>query len=444
MRFSKFASAALALFLTTVGLLGANKRPNIVVIFADDLGINDISAYGKEIKTPHIDSIGRKGVKLEQYYAASSICTPSRFGLLTGHYPNRSQDKLLGALMFLEERDDHRGLRKHETTIASVLKTNGYRTALIGKWHLGHGEKEFLPNNHGFDYSYGSQGGCVDYFTQKYGYKPDWFRNGKPLQEKGYSTDLITADTLRFLETQNDDKPFFLFLSYTAPHYGKGWDPVAKKTSNPLQAKPKDRARFPEIKDTNRLEYAAMVAAMDDGVGQVLEALKKRKLLDNTLVIFTSDNGGDPKYAGNNDPFRGRKAQLFEGGIHVPCLIQWPKKLKPGTIIKEPITALDFFPTFCGLAGVSSTSFPLDGNDMMPMLIAGKKQERDLFWKLANFDALRRGDWKFVRDTKEEYLFNLAADPFESKNLAQEKPELLKELKAAHDLVAATFSPAKR
>ena len=236
------------------------------------------------------------------------------------------------------------------------MRENGYRTALIGKWHLGHGEPGFSANKHGFDYQYGSEGGCVDYFTMKYGYKPDWARNGKQIVEEGYSTDLITDDAVRYLKGKHE-KPFFLFLSYTAPHYGKGWDEEEKKFTNILQSKPEDRARFPHITDTNRLEYAGMVAAMDDGVGRVMETLKKQKLDKNTLVIFTSDNGGDYRYGGSNKPFRGQKAQLFEGGIRLPCLMRWPGKIKAGSVTDQPISGLDFFPTFCSLAGISEFTF---------------------------------------------------------------------------------------
>ncbi|MFN7139107.1 MAG: sulfatase-like hydrolase/transferase [Limisphaerales bacterium] len=442
MRLRTHLAAFLILLVAgTIAIQAAEKkdRPNIVLIFADDLGINDLSSYGSEIQTPHIDSIARNGIKLEQYYVASPICTPSRFGLLTGQFPNRSQDNLVGALMFLLERDDHKGIRQHETTIATVLQKNGYRTALIGKWHLGHNDEDTLPRQHGFDYTYGSHGGCVDYFTMKYGHKPDWFRNAKPLVEKGYATDLISDDAVRYLKNQKKDQPFFLFLSYTAPHYGKGWNEETKELSNILQAKPKDRKRFKHITDTNRLEYAAMVAAMDDGVGRVLETLRKQKLEKNTLVIFTSDNGGDPRYGGSNEPFRGRKAQLFEGGIRVPCVMQWPAKIKPGTVTSQPVTALDFFPTFCEITGSSTEGRPLDGESITALLTEGEKFERDLFWMLPNFHAFRRGDWKYVRTAKEDFLFNLADDPHESKNLAEQKPALLKELKAAHAAIAATM-----
>lgn len=412
-------------------------KPNILLILADDLGINDLSCYGSEIKTPNIDSIARNGMKFEQYYVASPICTPSRFGMLTGHYPNRSQDKLLGALMFAEERDDHRGIRPGETTIAEILRTNGYRTAVIGKWHLGHGEPGFSANKNGFDYAYGSEGGCVNYFTLKYGHMPDWARNGKQISEEGYSTDLITGEAVRYLEKQNE-KPFFLFLTYTAPHYGKGWDEKEKKFTNILQSKPEDRARFANIKDPNRREYAGMVAAMDDGIGRVLETLKKQKLDKNTLIIFTSDNGGDYRYGGSNKPFRGQKAELFEGGIRVPCLMRWAGKIKPKSITQQPVTGLDFFLTFCSIAGISNSS-KLDGINISSVLFENKKLSRDLFWQLPKQDAFRRGPWKYVRTPKEEMLFNLDNDPAESKNLAKEKPELLQELKAAHAAIVGTF-----
>jgi arylsulfatase A-like enzyme len=258
---------------------------------------------------------------------------------------------------------------------------------------------------------------------------PDWARNGKQLEEEGYSTDLITEDTVRYLK-EKSEKPFFLYLSYNAPHYGKGWDEKEKKFTNILQSKPEERERFAQIKDPRRREYAGMVAAMDDGVGRVLKTLKEQKLDKSTLVIFASDNGGDPKYGGNNQPFRGHKAELFEGGIRVPCLMEWTGKIKPGVVTSQPICGIDFFPTFCALAGIS-TSSKLDGIDISPVIFE-KKISRDLFWQLPKQDAFRRGPWKYVRVGKEEMLFNLENDPSETKNLAKEKPELLRELKAAH------------
>jgi len=441
-RFFITSFAAWLLFLSPA--LSAVPRPNILLIFADDLGRGDVSCYGSEIRTPNIDSLARDGVKFESFYVAAPVCTASRFGLLTGRYPARSHDKLFGALMFLEERDASRGIRPTETTIAEVLQREGYRTAIMGKWHLGHGEPQFSPRRHGFDYAYGSTGGCVDYFTQKYGNKPDWYRDDRLIEEKGYTTDLITEEAVRWLGEQTADKPFFLYLPYTAPHYGKGWDPKAKKPTNVLQAKPADRDRFPSITDEKRREYAGMVAALDDGVGRVLEALRRAKLDQNTLIIFTGDNGGDPNYGGNNKPFRGVKNQVWEGGIREPCLMVWPGKIKPASVIRDPATTLDFFPTFRDLTGAKREGIALDGQSLAAVLLEGKPlPERELFWQQPNGVALRRGHWKYLRIHKEEMLFNLDNDPSESKDLAKEKPDVFKSLKSTHASIAATLPGEK-
>ncbi len=421
-------------------LAKTESKPNILFILADDLGIGDLSCYGSEIKTPNIDSIAKNGLKFEQYYVACSVCTPSRFGMLTGKYPNRSHDKMLSALMFLEEKDDHRGIRADETTIAEVLHTNGYRTAVIGKWHLGHGEPEFFPERHGFDYSYGTLGGCVDYFSHNYGNKPDWTRSDKEITEEGYATDLITGEAVKFLRDQKVEKPFFLFLTYTSPHYGKGVNPQTKRLTNILQAKPEDRARVTNITDSNRLEYAAMVMSMDDGVGTVLKALQEQKLDKNTLIIFASDNGGDPQYGGNNKPFRGGKFNLFEGGIRVPCVMQWIGKIKAASTTKQLASGLDFFPTFCAMVGVSTNAFTLDGMDISSVLFEQKTFARDMFWELPNAAVLRRGDWKYFKNARAEMLFNLATDPAESKNVIAQHPDLVKQLKEAHEAISATFT----
>lgn len=438
-----FCLLALALAVVPSRVMAA-KEPNIVLIFSDDQGINDVGCYGSEIPTPNIDSIASHGIKFDSFYVAAPVCTPSRFGLLTGRFPNRAQDNLNHALMFLDERDDVVGLHKEETTIAQVLKKRGYATALIGKWHLGHGRPEFSPNEHGFDYSYGTTGGCINYFTLKYGYKPDWARNGKQIEEEGYATDLITADAVRFVKEQKSAQPFFLYLAYTAPHYGKGWDEATKKTSNILQAKDKDRERLSQIADKDRREFAGMVTAMDDGIGKVLATLKEKDFTENTLVIFACDNGGDPRYGGSNKPFRGQKNQVFEGGIRVPCLLQWPAKIQAGQTIREPVTALDFFPTLSDLTGANTKGLSLDGNSIAPLLLKNKAPgSRDLFWKTPTGDALRRGPWKYVRTNKEEMLFNLEEDPHEEDNLATVKPELMKELQAAHARITSSFPKHK-
>jgi arylsulfatase A-like enzyme len=442
MKLPQLAAAWFACLLAAPGALAAPAtpaKPNLVIILADDLGLHDVGCYGSEIPTPQIDRLARRGVKLQQYYAAAPVCTPSRFGLLTGRYPGRSQDKLLGALMFAEARDDHRGIRPGEITLAEVLRQNGYHTALIGKWHLGHGEPGFTPLQHGFDYFYGMNGGCVDYFTLRYGDLPDWIRDGKQVQERGYSTDLLARDAVRYLKSRPAGQPFFLYLAFNAPHYGKGWDAAEKKRTNILQAKPEDRAALAAIQNSDRREYAAMVTALDRGVGEVLDALRAERLEDNTLVVFASDNGGDPKYGGDNQPFRGSKNQVFEGGIRVPCLVQWPPKIKAGTASAQAACGIDFFATFCRVAGIPTKGFHLDGVDLAPALFDGNPFERELCWTLPRSAAFRRGSWKYVQSPQGELLFNLDSDAVEQHDLARAEPAKLKELKGAYEALAAGF-----
>ena len=246
---------------------------------------------------------------------------------LTGKYPSRSEDRLLDPLMFLEEQDLDRGIKKTETTIATVLSESGYATALIGKWHLGHGSRQNLPPNHGFQEFFGHTGGCIDYFTMRYGIKQDWYEGFEHKDTVGYATDIITDRAVDYIDRQKD-KPFFLYLSYNAPHFSKGWDVGRQQVINFMQAKDSDLKAVRHIKDPIRRQFAAMVKSMDDGIGRVLNALKSKGLTENTLVIFMPDNGGDYKYGGSNLPLRGQKATLFEGGIKVPCVMQFPARVK--------------------------------------------------------------------------------------------------------------------
>ncbi|MBW3541905.1 MAG: sulfatase-like hydrolase/transferase, partial [Planctomycetes bacterium] len=389
----------------------AAERPNVLLIFTDDQGWGDVSCYHSEIPTPHIDSLARDGAKFTSWYAASSICTPSRFGLLTGRYPSRSRDRLLGALMRLWDSDADRGIRAEETTVAEVLQKQGYGTALIGKWHLGHGNVERLPLRHGFESFYGHASGCVDFFTMRYGIAPDWYRDEKLIDETGYATDLLTDEAVRFLHRQETQRPFFLYLAYNAPHYGKGYDPGKREVTNILQARPEDLARVEDIEDPTRRVFAAMVRSLDDGIGRVLAALKERGIEENTLVVFMTDHGGDPDYGGANGPLRGEKATLFEGGIRVPCLMRWPGRIRPGIVHDFVGSGLDLFPTFCRLAGVDPGPYRCDGVDLSQYLFErrGKPPEnRELFWELAEEAALRSGPWKYVRTADgTESLFNL-------------------------------------
>ncbi len=420
-------------------------RPNLVLILADDLGYGDLSVQGGEIRTPHLDSLARDGARFEAFYAAAPVCTPSRYGLLTGRHPVRSADQLLSPLMFLQPRDDRRGLRSHEVSLARVLRDRGYHTALIGKWHLGHGETGFLPRQHGFDYTYGCHGGAIDFLTRRYGDKPDWFRQGEPVVEEGYVTDLLTDEAVKWLRARRQAEPFFLYLAHTAPHYGKGWDPATRQPTNILQAKPADRDRNSHVADARRREYAGMVSALDDGVGRVLAALREANLDANTLVIFTSDNGGDLDYGGHNGALRGEKSQLFEGGIRVPCLMRWPGQIAPGRIIREAATGLDVFPTCAELAGADVRPLYLDGTSLAPLLRGhpGPDGGRALFWATPRTGAVRRGAWKYVADAGRDHLFHLERDPRESNDLAAAEPTRLAALRELYNTWRRDATPAR-
>jgi arylsulfatase A-like enzyme len=429
--------------------LNAQAPPNILVIFTDDQGFKDVGCYGSEFPTPNMDRLAREGMKFNNFYAASAICTPSRFGFLTGKNPSRSQDRLLSALMFEDKSHGKFGIHPSETTLPQVLKKVGYQTALLGKWHLGHGDASFSPLQHGFDYSYGHTAGCVDYFTMDYGNTPDWYRNDIPIDETGYATDLISTETISYLENRDKQKPFFVFVAYNAPHYGKGWDDGHDQSVNVLQPHPRDLERVKNIEDPSRRKYAAMVVSLDDGIGKVLDYLDRAGITENTLVIFMSDHGGDPNYAGNNGSLRAGKATLFEGGIKVPCMVRWPGKIKPNVESNTPSWAIDWYPTLASIAGVKTTESVLDGQNIEKMLggDAGSAK-REMYWELGSHSELERGhwvayrneNWKYVNSpTEGEWLFNLQADPNEKQNLKDKEAAMFDRLKLKCSKLGETY-----
>lgn len=439
---TRFFILALAL---AVSASAAAPRPNILLIFTDDQGINDVGCYGSEIPTPNIDRIAREGIRFTEFYSASAICTPSRYGLLTGRNPSRSRDQLLGALMFMAEEHRDKGIRPEEATIATALQGAGYHTALIGKWHLGHGDASFLPTRHGFDHFVGHTGGCIDFFSMTYGITPDWYHQETHVPENGYATDLITEEAVEYLANRKDgEDPFFLYLAYNAPHFGKGYSPKDEAPVNIMQPHPEAMKRVANIDGVIRRQFAAMTVSLDDGVGRVLEALDTNGLADETLVIFLTDHGGDPAYGGSNKPLRGDKATLFEGGIKVPCVMRWPGKTPPGTEVRAPMWSLDFFPTFCKLGGVEDLPPVLDGRDFSRMFHGESEtvKPRALFWELGAHEELERrpwsavrlGQWKFVSTPEDgEFLFNLADDPNEQSDLAGSQRERFAAMRALRD-----------
>jgi arylsulfatase A len=410
--------------------------PNILVINSDDLGMGDLSCYGSEIPTPNIDSIGEDGLLFSDFYVNAPVCTPSRFSQLTGLLPQRSRHQLTTPLMPTLQSDDDRGLEPGEKTIAQVLHEEGYATGLIGKWHLGHGRSRFMPNKHGFEYFYGFTPGCIDFFTHRYRNESCFYRNEQLIEEEGYSTDLFTREAVSFLE-KNRNRPFYLNLAYNAPHYGKA--NASGALANVLQAPEKLVARF-NGPDRNRNIYSAMVASMDNGVGQVLEALERLGLADNTLVIFTSDNGGDLDYGANNGKFRGEKGTLFEGGIRVPCLMRWPAVIAAGIACSYPCSQLDFYEMFSTLSGAPKARIKTEGMDILPVVEnpKGPYSERSLFWVYGKEAAIRQGTWKYMQSSdtqleERQFLFNLSEDPYETNNLARIELSQTKSLKTELD-----------
>ncbi len=450
MRFLIAALAALSFISAT-----AAERPNILLIFTDDQGVNDVGCYGSEIPTPNIDRIAAEGVRFTNFYSASSICTPSRFGLLTGRNPVRSQDALLGALMFMADEHAESGIQPHETTIAEILRDKGgYDTSLIGKWHLGHGAPALLPLAHGFDHFIGHTGGCIDFFTMTYGIIPDWYHGSQLVSENGYATELITDEALTYLEDQTHrEKPFFLYLAYNAPHFGKGYSPSDKKPVNLMQPQAAELKRVDFIEDKIRREFAAMTVSLDDGVGRILDKLEEQGLDRNTLVIFLTDHGGDPTYGGSNLPLRGTKATLFEGGIKVPCLMRWPGEIEAGTTNADLLSSLDLFPGFCELADVSTDAIPhLDGTSFVPHLKSPQiaSEPRKMLWMTGahaelgrkGWLAYREGDLKYLQTPGDgEFLFDLSNDPNEKSNLLDSQPETASRLKSAALEAVETYRP---
>ena len=430
----------MVLWSSLTGAFAASaETPNILLIFSDDQGFHDVGCYGSEIETRHLDRLAAGGMRFTQFYAASSICTPSRYGLLTGRYAHRSADQLTSALMFLAQEDKSRGLRAGETTYVTRLQEAGYRTALVGKWHLGHGEEMFWPTRHGFDSFFGHTGGCVDFFTLDYGNRPDWYRGRQLVRPNGYATDVITNEAIGELaRAKQDGRPFYLHVAYNAPHFGKGWDAANEETVNVMQPRSEDLKRVEHLDDPLRRAFAAKVVGMDEGVGRLLDALERHDLDENTLVIFMTDHGGDPDYGGSNLPFRGGKATLYEGGIRVPCIVRWPQHVAPQSVCDDVACAVDWYATFGQIVGYGSGQ--TDGRSIENLLLGNPAESpRTLVWKTGahrelgrqSWQAVRDGDWKWVKaPDREAELFDLNRDPRETVDRSGELPEVARRLAA--------------
>jgi arylsulfatase A-like enzyme len=412
-----------------------SSKPNIVFIMADDLGWSDVAFHGGNAPTPTLDRLAREGLELAQHYVAP-VCSPTRTGFMTGRCWSR---------FGVTNPQNNRALPWDTVTLPRALKSVGYDTCLTGKWHLGSRPEEG-PNHFGFDHSYGSLAGGVSPWNHRYKQGPftqTWHRNEKLLEESGHVTDLITAEAVRWIESRGS-APFFLYVPFTAVHLPiKEPDEWLRRVPGSIQG------------DVPR-HYAACVMHLDDAVGRILTALDKTKHRENTLVVFTSDNGGstaqnnDLKYpdddcpngklTGNNQPWRGQKGDLYEGGTRVPTIVSWPGRAKPG-IVEQPVQITDWMPTFCSNAGYRpERELKWDGADITAVLTQHTElATRSLYATAPGWRArsLRLGDWKLIvheeKNARRDELFNLAADPAESKNLAKEEPDRLEQLRAKLD-----------
>ncbi|GAB3798836.1 hypothetical protein GCM10028798_11520 [Humibacter antri] len=427
-----------------------NGTPNIVIVYADDLGYGDVGCFGStDIRTPHLDRLAARGVRLTNWYSNSPVCSPSRAALLTGKHPVHA-----GVQEILGGKRGTTGLPQQET-LASLLKARGYATGIFGKWHLGVADG-FTPLDRGFDRHFGFRAGCVDYYSHIFywgqGVDPvhDLWDGRREVWDNGrYLTEVIAEKAVEFIE-ENAGRPFLCYVPFNAPHY-------------PMHAPREYVDRFHELPDDRRI-MAAMVSAMDDGVGRILDALEARGLDDDTIVFFSSDNGPSTEtrnwlngeeisyQGGSTGGLRGRKGSLFEGGIRVPAILSWPAGIRARGDVDDPAAMMDLLPTVMAACDAEPPG-DIDGRDLMPLLTRAEvphgsasvsrtvngdgAAERSLFWEYGPQLAVRRGDWKLVLSPREHLgggfvrdrmLVNLADDPGETTDRAHEHPQLAAEL----------------
>ena len=401
----------------------AGTRPNIIFILADDLGWGDLSCYGRpDYQTPNLDRLASQGVRFTDAYSASAVCTPTRCGFITGRYPGRLK---IGLVEPLGADNRSVGLDPNHPTIASLLKKSGYDTALIGKWHLGF-RPEWGPNAHGFDEFFGILSGAVDYQLHRTGLgQPDLFENLTPVQQNGYLTDLLTDRAVKYI-TRRRTVPFYLSLHYTAPHWPwqdrKGGERVTftDKTIEPITMGGGGSLKL----------YAEMMRILDEGIGRVMKALRTSGMDRNTLVIFTSDNGGE-RFS-YEWPFSGEKGELLEGGIRVPAIVRWPGTIPPNRLTSQMAITMDWTATILATAQTQAAEgYPLDGINLIPIIKGARPvQDRTFYWRIYDQDAVRQGKWKYFRNGARRRLFDLSSDPREQADFSIKNPEVLERLTA--------------
>jgi arylsulfatase A-like enzyme len=424
----------LLLVLAFAATLAAAPRPNVVFFLIDDLGYADCGFNGgTDIKTPHIDKLAAEGAILENHYV-QPVCSPTRSCLMTGRYVSHT-----GVYTIVRPHAKW-GLPLEERTLANALKDAGYTTAITGKWHLGEFENAYKPTSRGFDHQHGHYFGAIDYFTHVRDGSHDWYHDDKELKEEGYSTHLITKEAVRLIDAQPKDQPLFLYMPFNGIH-------------SPHQV-PDSYLQPYEALTGTRKQLAGMLAAVDEGIGQVVAALEKKGLRENTLIVFSADNGGPPP--GKNTPLRDFKGSIFEGGVRAAAFATWPGKIPAGQRLATPMHIIDWYPTLVKLAGGTlEQKRPLDGRDVWPVLTEKTASPHDaiLCVQSPGNAAVRMGDWKLIvsngaveddeapkekkakakakgRHYEPVMLFNLATDPSETTNLAVREPERVATMKS--------------
>jgi arylsulfatase A-like enzyme len=406
--------------------MNTRPRPNFVFIMADDLGYSDVGSYGARVQaTPELDRMAAQGLRFTDGYSNSPVCSPTRFALITGRYQYRLRGALDEPLSGVARGRADLGLPPAHPTLPSLLRAAGYTTALAGKWHLGY-PPHFGPLMSGYEEHFGPLGGGIDYFSHcdRAGVH-DLYENGAETHRIGYMTDLISDRAVDFIRRQKGGaKPFLLSVHYTAPHWP--WETRDDEAESKRIGK-----AIHHVDGGNLRTYHTMIRHMDEGIGRIFEALRASGVADNTLTVFTSDNGGE-RFS-DNWPFVGEKMDLLEGGIRVPLLAHWPAVIPPGRVTEQIAITMDWPATFLAAAGVAAhKDYPLDGLDLLPLLAdPSRTTPRELFWRMKHREqrACRVGTWKYLSVDGIEYLFDLSKDARERANLIKRYPERLAELR---------------
>lgn len=444
----------ISFFILLAASLGFAAPPNVIIVYTDDQGSVDAGCYGSDdLETPNMDRLAASGIRFTQMLAPSGICSASRAGLMTGQMPARA-----GVPGNVSSSKGEEGMPASKVTMAELLKSNGYATGHIGKWHLGY-TPETMPNNQGFDHSFGHMGGCIDNYSHFFYWngpnRHDLWRNGEEIWEDGEFFGTSMVDELKGFIDSNSEGPFFVYWAINWPHY-------------PLQGTAKWREHYKDLPHP-RNKYAAFVSSIDDLLGELLDHLESSGLRENTLIVFQSDHGHSVEErtfdgGGSAGPYRGHKGTLWEGGLRVPSIVSWPKEIPQGEVRDQLVTGIDWYPTIAEITGVTvPESHPVDGRSLVPVLksATASSQHEGNYWRMGNSPknakwVVREGKWKLLgnatelvrpdgipeltSEDKKLFLVDLEKDPGESRNVSDDNPELVKRLLEVRDQYEASIA----